>query len=212
LFASSTSPVQSAQCVLDHVVLRDSVQQVELRPRGSVLWPPVLFAETRIYFDRLPSHSQRHKAMRDEMVRARRYGPRRHIRRRQEAVHLKLQLSMQGSQAWRSRDRWRQFEVCRKRRRRTDHWIESCDLHFFAVFIASIQDEARTRPLVFRNIRFGIIRDVNHLFRECGRHLRQALAAIGAGPARLRLFFTSRVVPDNNAIGTAHHVDVARHP
>ena len=41
---------------------------------------------------------------------------------------------------------------------------------FFAVFVASVQDEAW--PLVLRNIRFGIIRDVNHLFRESGRHLR----------------------------------------
>jgi hypothetical protein len=88
--------------------------------------------------------------------------------------------------------------------------MESCELYFFAVFVASNQDEARA--LVLRNIRFRIIRDVNHMFRESGRHLRQALVAVGAGPPHLRLFFTGRVVPDDNAIGTAHHVDVARHP
>jgi len=127
-----------------------------------------------------------------------------------DAAHLKLQLSMEGSQARRSRGRWRQFEVCGKRLRRTDHRIESYELHFFAVFVASIQDEGRA--LVLRNIHFRIIRDVNYLFRESGRHLRQALVAVGAGPPHLRLFFTGRVVPDDNAVGTAHHGDVARHP
>jgi len=129
-----------------------------------------------------------------------------------DAAHLKLQLSMEGSQARRSRGRWRQFEVCGKRLRRTDHRIESYELHFFAVFVASIQDEAGAGPLVLRNIRFGIIRDMNHLFGESGRHLRQALVAVGAGPPHLPLFFTGRVVPDDNAVGTAHHGDVARHP
>src|SRR4029077_16229238 len=94
---------------------------------------------------------------------------------------------------------------------RTDHRMESQELHLSTVFVASIQDEAGAGPLVLRNIRFRIIGDVYHLLRESGRHLRNALMTLGPNPPHLRLFFTGRVVPDDHAIGTAHYVDVARH-